>query len=303
MAQQGILSPNFRATAKCISGKLPQRILRGLWLMCVLAILGSSSFAFAENAPEIKGRLALKSPKSGVPEFRVEPSSLRDGSVITLITPAKWSSIGGILVETLKTVHIEFTQQLGDLIPINTSLRVLPETLFYQTTGAPSWTNALYYRGQVFIPLSEKSALDQGNLIRSARHEYVHAIINGLSAGKCPGWLDEGLAQSAEGPENPALRPALVRYLKNSNPLPFSMLQGGFTRLETRSVAAAYAESLIATLAIKKTFGFQSIRSYLDNLRNGDDKQVAFKNAFGVSEAHFEGVMNQKLGDWALQLE
>lgn len=258
--------------------------------------------ASAERNSEIKGRLAYKTNSPGSVDFKVEPSSLRDGSVITLITPTKWAEVGGQLVEALKSVHAELSQEFGELVPVNTALRVLPESLFYQTTGAPSWTNALFYRGQVFIPLTEESSEDLPNLIRSARHEYVHSVIHTLSAGRCPGWIDEGLAQSTEGEENPALRPALMRYLKANTALEFSILQGGFTRIENKAVAAAYAQSLVASLALRKTFGFPRIRTYLDLLRKGSDKDDAFREAFGVSERHFEGVMREKLSDWALNL-
>lgn len=295
-------------SAKLRCAKRIKRWPKGILLLSLIYIANNNLVdnCYADQSAEIKAHLSLDGEKKSIlnssVDFKVEPSSLRDGSVITLITPTKWTAIGETLLESLKLTHVEFTQQLGELVPINTSLRILPEDLFYKTTGAPSWTNALFFRSQVFIPLSEKSVEDKGNLIRSARHEYVHSILHGLSAGRCPGWLDEGMAQWAEGEENPALRPALVKYLKNNPALPFSSLQGGFTRLPTNSVAAAYAQSLIATLALKKAFGFSGLRTYLDNLRVGEDRFDAFKNAFGVSEAHFEELMNEKLLEWALEL-
>jgi hypothetical protein len=164
----------------------------------------------------------------------------------------------------------------------------MDEESFYLSTGAPRWTNAMYFKNQILIPMAVEGETDYDNLVRSIKHEYTHAVIHALSDGKCPGWLDEGLAQWAEGDENPALRPALTTWLKRNEVVSLKLLQGGFTKLETRMVAAAYAQSLYAAEYMIEGFGFEKIKTYFEDLRSGSDKADAFQGSFGMSEVSFE---------------
>jgi hypothetical protein len=175
----------------------------------------------------------------------------------------------------------------------------MDEEAFFLSTGAPRWTNALFYRGQIIIPLSPSEPIDIENISRSVKHEYTHAVIHALTAGKTPGWIDEGLAQLAEGTENSALRPALYEYLKENPPVPFELMQGGFTRLETHMVAAAYAQSLIAAQALVETFGYDRLALYFSTLRSGEEHESAFRSVFGIREANFEDRFARKLSRWA----
>jgi hypothetical protein len=235
-------------------------------------------------------------------EFQVVPTSLRDGSLITMISPQRWSGVGSELKETLVLTHRDLSTYFGKLSPLNTFVRIVPEKSFFDSTGAPNWTNALFYKGQIFIPMSDTKALDSENLKRSAKHEYVHAVFSSISAGRSPGWLDEGIAQWAEGDENPILRPVLLKYLKKNKPLPLSKLQGGFTKLPTDKVAPAYAQSLIIALMLKQSFGLKSIRTYLELLAGGQNSSSAFEQAFGISELHFEELIQSNLREWTLSL-
>lgn len=173
----------------------------------------------------------------------------------------------------------------------------MEEWRFYATTGAPSWTNALYLHGQIIIPV-EAEITDWDNLLRSVKHEYTHAITATISNNRIPGWLDEGLAQWAEGSENSALRPSLVRYLRSKDPVAFSLMQGGFTRMDTNMVAAAYAQSLLATKALAETFGFKKINSLLVRLGKQETFEDAFSDSLGLDVFTFERRFGDRLMTW-----
>jgi hypothetical protein len=175
----------------------------------------------------------------------------------------------------------------------------MDEASFYEMTGAPGWTNAMFFRGEIIIPLSTSKPVDLENLHRSVKHEYSHAVLAALSGGSIPGWIDEGLAQWLEGEENPALRNSLRSYLKHSSPVPLNLLQGGFTRLESNMVPAAYAQSLLAVQAMIKAYGIEKIAHYLELLRKSEDKEVAFFAAFGLSENDFEYKLHTTLRQWS----
>lgn len=231
--------------------------------------------------------------------LRISPLNLRGGSTLTLISPTAWSPLAKKLSHFLTETHESYSQTFGEIPPLKTTVRLMDSEVFYKESGAPRWTNAMYYRNQITIPLAQGEEIDLQNLYRSVRHEYTHAVVNSLSGGRCPGWLDEGLAQWAEGVVNPALEPALKNWLRaNRSPLPLSILQGGFTKLDIKMVPTAYAQSLFAAKSVINTFGFNHIRGYFESLRSGQDKADAFKQNFRVSDASFEKALAKSLNRW-----
>jgi len=242
-------------------------------------------------------------PKSHTVGVDVTALELSGGSSLKVISPAAFGPWRATLTSVLESAHRRLTSLFGEIPSFATSLRLMDVETFHLMTGAPYWTNALFYKGQILIPVSDISSEELENLARSVRHEYVHAVIHALAAGQCPGWLDEGLAQWAEGPENPALRPALARYLEHMPPLPLKLLQGGFTRLDRSMVAAAYAQSLIAAQATIDTFGFAKIRQFFDQLRAGHEYSRAFSQSFGMNEKTFENKLHLKLKHWSSSMQ
>jgi len=270
-------------------------------------VLNNGNLRASNSASNFEGvSLGELRANSGMPSKVVQASkafSLSNGTVITVLAPPEWSPIGTRLVNLLRQSHERFEELFGEIPAFVVTLRLLEEETFFLSTGAPRWTNALFYRGQIIIPLAATEEIDFENISRSVRHEYTHAVIHALTAGKAPGWIDEGLAQLAEGTENSALRPALYDYLRDNRPVAFELMQGGFTRLETKMVAAAYAQSLIASQALVETFGYGRIAQYFQRLRLGEEHEDAFVGVFGLKEAIFEDRFAKKLTRWASTYE
>ena len=231
--------------------------------------------------------------------LRFTPLALGDGSRLTLISPKSWSDIAEEISQELTQTHNDLSQIFGAIPPFRSSVRLMDEPSFYALTGAPGWTNAMFFRGEIIIPLSTAKPIDLENLHRSVKHEYSHAVLSALSGGAIPGWIDEGLAQWIEGEENPALKNSLKAYLKRAAPVPLKLLQGGFTRLEAAMVPAAYAQSLLAVQAMIKAYGVEKIALYLSLLRSDIDKEAAFETAFGISQDDFEYRLHSTLKAWA----
>ena len=253
----------------------------------------------AENAQsEMRARLAEQSSSGSLTSIRYSPVTLEGGAKLTIVTPERWSDVSMRVSDGIVRMHRRYTALLGEIPAFSSAVRLMDEDTFYLTTGAPRWTNAMYFRGEIIIPLSLRGAVDLSAVERSLRHEYTHAVINSISKGRCPGWLDEGMAQWAEGQENPALRPALYEWLGYNSPLELRLLQGGFTRLDPDMVAAAYAQSLFAANTMINTFGFTPISSYFSKLRDNVERREAFRQAFNLSVGDFEGRLNDALVSW-----
>jgi hypothetical protein len=226
---------------------------------------------------------------------RLSPQDLKDGSQLTLISPANWRPLLDKVAASLTQTHEDFKRLFGAIPVMNTSVHLMDQESFFRSTGAPRWTVALYFHEQIMIPLAPLVTTDFENIIRSIRHEYTHAVIHALSAGKCPGWLDEGLAEWAEGQANPNQERTLMSWLRVNPPVKLKLLQGGFTELEPEMAAAAYAQSLFAAERMIEVFGFRSIRTFFDTMRAGSKPDAAFKDAFKMSENSFEAQLGRDL--------
>jgi hypothetical protein len=266
-------------------------------LLFALLLIATSPPLVADPTPQQtapRARLAdLKA--SAFSELTFSPRHLGDGSTLTLVSPSLWEPLNLRLEECLRKCHDYLRRQFGELAPITVSVRLMEEEAFFRRTHAPRWTNALFSGGEITIPVAVDGRLDMLNLFRAARHEYTHAVVSALSEGRCPGWLDEGLAQWAEGAENPALQQALRRWLLHEQPPPFAALQNGFTKLPIRMVAAAYGESLSAVKTLIADHGFGRIRAFLADLRQGESAGKAFRRSFYVDLRTFEHELQARL--------
>lgn len=266
--------------------------------LCALA------FGLATSAPDARceapsGERARYVQPDETSPLRFTPINLANGSKLTLISPQRWSETAATLIKTLNSTHDHFTELFDEIPAFSTSIRLMDEDEFFNLTGAPKWTNAMFYRGEIILPIAKASHVDVENLNRSVRHEYTHAILSALSSGNLPGWIDEGLAQWFEGDESPGLRAALRDWLKTNEPVPLKLLQGGFTKLKPEMVPAAYAQSLLATRLIADKYGFPAIGNYFLMLRDGVDKDAAFHTAFGIPLSEFESQLDRALKRWA----
>ena len=228
--------------------------------------------------------------------FKYVPVALSGESTLTLVTPDDLQEVSALVGKHLKFIYYNLEQVFGDIPAMNIQVHFLPEAEYYKETGAPEWTNAIFYKNEIMVPV--RDSFDVEALNRTIRHEFTHAVVDELSGGKCPGWLDEGLAQWAEGTENPALEPALRKWLANSEPVSLNLLSGGFTGLPNAMVPAAYAQSLFAANALISTFGFDKLGNFMRNLKAGMTNDAAFQASFEMDGQEFERRLKDTLKYW-----
>lgn len=266
---------------------MAMKILVKLYLCLLLAI--APVYSHAEET--VKARLNENSS-----HLTYSPLVFSDGSNLTLVTPRQFNVLIKHLSATIQDLHQRLKTVFGNIPQFSTSIHLMEESKFFQETNAPEWTNALYYKNKIIIPISQKiNKIEYKSLIRAVKHEYTHAVVNALSRGRCAGWLDEGIAQWAEGYESVTLRKALITQLKVGDLLPLSKLQGGFTGLKPEIVPIAYAQSLYLTRALINHYGFYALRNYFKALRIGYSQDAAFITAFNVNEPLLEVMGTKKL--------
>jgi hypothetical protein len=130
-------------------------------------------------------------------------------------------------------------------------------------------------------------------LERNLRHELTHSFVHWLSSGRCPTWLNEGLAQLMEPRSASMYARQLGPMFLDRKAIPFSALQGSFTRFNPLQAEIAYAESLSAVEYLQGRYGMTEITRMLQSIGSGVDPETAFTNSTGMDYS----VLEQRIGE------
>lgn len=151
---------------------------------------------------------------------------------------------------------------------------------FRDITRSPSWAGAIY-DGRIKVPAGGVTEKTEA-LERVLFHEYTHAIVHRLSAGRAPTWLNEGIAQYEEGRTSSSYADELAEAAA-SGALRLRGLEGSFMGLSSQSAQAAYLVSLSATEYIIREFGLFSVRKIIENIGSGMSTSEAIHAAIYLS--------------------
>lgn len=119
------------------------------------------------------------------------------------------------------------------------------EQTFFDVTRAPSWAGALN-DGKLRVPIGGISG-NTSELARNITHELTHSFVKFKSQGRCPTWLNEGLAQVMEGKVSSEYQVPLTKLAASGHLPPLQLLSGSFVGLSDGQALVAYAYSLAAT--------------------------------------------------------
>jgi hypothetical protein len=189
------------------------------------------------------------------------------------------SLVGAILEEAYTTLGGEFHHYPPD--PVVVILYTKEE--FRSVSGTPHWSRGIY-DGKIRIPIGGVNERTE-ELEDVIFHEYTHVVVNQITRGRAPTWLNEGLAQHAE-PSSDGGKRALLQTLRRQGLIPLSGLEGSFLKLSGNHARLAYAEAYAAVLYIAEAYSFYHLRSILDHIGAGDTPEEAVKKVlhFGYAD-------------------
>jgi tetratricopeptide (TPR) repeat protein len=183
-------------------------------------------------------------------------------------------SLRGQILAALESDYDDLVRQLG-VAPRNSIAVVLyTAQTFFDVTQAPSWSGAIN-DGKLRIPTQGLSSVTP-ELARVLKHELTHSFVNQLSGGRCPQWLNEGLAQLFE-PKAVAHGRDLAGLYRAQKEIPLNMLEGSFAPLSPVEATLAYEESLAATQYISESSGLDDLRRILERLGQGSSTEAALR--------------------------
>jgi tetratricopeptide (TPR) repeat protein len=205
----------------------------------------------------------------------------------------------GQIVATLESDYDDLARDLGTPPHDNILVTLYTEHAFFDVTRAPSWSGALN-DGKLRIPISGLSSMTS-ELARVLKHELAHSFINQLSAGRCPPWLHEGIAQLLEPKSVSSEGRQLARLFKTQRNIPLNVLEGSFLRFSGGEAYLAYAESLAAVSYINDTYGMSDIQRILQRLSDGSSTEAALRSTihsdYGQLESELAKYLSDKYGE------
>ncbi len=146
-------------------------------------------------------------------------------------------------------------------------------------THVPKWAGG-QYDGQIQLSYCADGEPELGVLYILVRHEWTHLLVDILTNGNCPIWLNEGLAQTIARPLLSFEKLALQQADKNGTLPTLSELSQPFSQLSTskRKIAYLHSAAIVATLIDEG--GYPSIRQLLCLLRNNTSIETAMRQTY-----------------------
>ena len=159
----------------------------------------------------------------------------------------------------------------------------------------PDWAPA-YYDGNIRIRCCNYSMSGLGVLQTLIRHEWTHMIVDLITGGNCPAWIDEGLAMSIAR----QMFSFEMEYLRVANGngvmLKPQQLNESFSQIDSRLRRLAYYQSHAILLDLIDSFGFSSICVFLGLIGSGCQLEDAIKKVFGKTTIQIFSDWQKKIG-------
>ena len=202
------------------------------------------------------------------------------------------------LVATLESEYDDLVRELGIAPRNNIPVVLYTEQSFFDVTQAPSWSGAVY-DGKLRIPINGLTSVTP-ELARVLKHELAHSFISQLSGGRCPQWLNEGIAQAVE-PKHVSHGQLLADLFRTQREIPLNALEGTFVQFSSAQAAVAYEESLAAVQYISDTYGMSDLQRILERLGQGSSTEAALRTTihsdYGQLEAEVGKYLVSKYGN------
>jgi tetratricopeptide (TPR) repeat protein len=199
------------------------------------------------------------------------------------------------ILTVLEADYDDLVRDLGTPPRDNIHVTLYTETAFFDVTHAPTWAGALN-DGKLRIPISGLTSVTP-ELARVLRHELVHSFVAKLAGGRCPPWLNEGMAQFLEPKGLGGDGHQLALLFKAQQEIPLNTLEGSFNSFSGPKAYLAYAESLAAVSYIADSYGLSDLQRILDRISQGNSTEAALRETIHSDYGQLESDLGRYLAD------
>jgi hypothetical protein len=193
-----------------------------------------------------------------------------DGAAAPELARSVLRQLEGDFQSVSATLNYNPSEPLGVILYTNQA--------FSDITRAPAWAGAIN-DGRIRIPVQGLTSVTP-DLARVLRHELTHSLIAGKTHGRCPVWLQEGVAQWMDGSHlsgGNAVK-LLALYDRHEDPS-LAALEGSWMNLPEDFVGNAYGWSLAVVEALVHNGGPSDIERLLDRVATATTTESAARSA------------------------
>ncbi len=200
------------------------------------------------------------------------------------------------LREILRNDFREVGQDLGFFFKHKVVVLLYAEDEFREINQVPHWSSGVY-DGKIRLPAYQKG-FTLKELQKIIRHEMTHAFVVEMSRGRCPAWLNEGLAEYEEAKvETPDDR-VFLAAIKTNALFPLSSLFDQKKLLEVKDPLEAqlfYVESYQLVNYLVQRYGMFQIKKMLEIFAQGKDSFEAIQGVLKISPLELEKQWKENL--------
>lgn len=204
-------------------------------------------------------------------------------------------TLRGQILSALESDYDDLVRDLGTPPRDNILVTLYTEQAFFDVTHAPSWSGAMN-DGKLRIPISGLSSMTS-EVAHVLKHELAHSFITQLSAGRCPPWLHEGIAQYLEPKNLGGDGHQLALLFQGQRNIPLNALEGSFLQFSGPQAYLAYAESLAAVSFIADSYGMSDVQRILQRISQGTSTEAALRATIHSDYGQLESDLAKYLGD------
>jgi hypothetical protein len=154
-----------------------------------------------------------------------------------------------------------------------------PEQFRQLREETPEWMGG-QFDGKIRVPLPSEQ-FDQAMVRNILFHEYTHALVHDLAKGRCPVWLNEGLAEYQGRTQASRPLSLLAQAHEAQQLIPWTELSDHISpALSAEEVGLAYEESYAIVASLVNRYGFWRIRKLLQAIAGGQPWEEAVAEGF-----------------------
>lgn len=201
------------------------------------------------------------------------------------------SDLSADILTTLENAYSEVGRDLSTFPTGRITVILYTRKDFKSVTAGPDWSGGLY-DGKIRLPIGGAQELTD-QLKSVLFHEYTHVVVQEITHGNCPAWLNEGLAE-LQGRK--LFNHPLTEFEKAAARgifIPFSKMESGFNSLNSQEASLAYQQSYSLVNFMVNAYGWPKVTEILLNLGTGMNSAAAIKKAMGDFGLDFDGVIQE----------
>jgi Flp pilus assembly protein TadD len=196
--------------------------------------------------------------------------------------------LGEQVLEVLEAAYNDIGRDLDFYPQVQVPVLLYTQRDFSELTGSPDWSGGLY-DGKIRIPVGGVAAMN-AQLRAVLYHEYVHVVVRYMTSGRCPVWLNEGLAEVAGRQHHDAPLDRLRRGQSGNGLIPFERLESSFAALPSEQAELAYQQSYSLVHYMLDQFQWYKMAELLRALGEGKSITGAVDQVLGEFAVDYAGL-------------